>query len=232
MTQIELFHIPGACSRASHVALEMTGAPFKVTVVPFHKGGLQTPEYKALSPAGQVPLLLVDGRPITETTAILFTIARLFPDAGVLPTGDILSEARAISRLAFCSSGLHPIVGRIVNPQHVCDLSPEAQARIQDQARQAMVDKLKVVEGFLSDTPWLLGESFTAADAYLCWVTGRMRLLGADFSSLPNTSGHVDRVVAQPAYQTILQREALYLGQLEADGAVYPPAIRSTLLAA
>jgi len=64
-----------------------------------------------LNPAGLVPLLLIDGRPLTEVAGILFYLARRFPEARLLRVGDPEAEAHVVSWMSFVASTLHPTMG-------------------------------------------------------------------------------------------------------------------------
>src|SRR6202000_3177537 len=68
----------------------------------------RTPEFLKINPAGRVPTLLIDGRRLVEVAGILFYLARRFPEASLLPHGDIEAEARVVSWMSFIASTLHP----------------------------------------------------------------------------------------------------------------------------
>jgi glutathione S-transferase len=74
----------------------------------FKKNDLRSPGYLALNPEGKVPTLLVDKRPLTEVAAILYYLAKRFPDAELLPRDDIEADAQALSWMSFAASTLHP----------------------------------------------------------------------------------------------------------------------------
>jgi glutathione S-transferase len=57
---LKLYFAPGACSFVPHVLLEASGAAFEPVMVKLHKGEQQSPEYRAINPRAQVPVL-VDG---------------------------------------------------------------------------------------------------------------------------------------------------------------------------
>jgi glutathione S-transferase len=92
-----LYFAPGASSMAPHVALHEIGVPFEGQPVSLAKRETRTPAFLAINPEGQVPTLLVDGRPLTEVAGILFYLARRFPEAGLLPHGDVEAEAHVVS---------------------------------------------------------------------------------------------------------------------------------------
>ncbi|WP_017776856.1 glutathione S-transferase family protein [Paraburkholderia kururiensis] len=228
--QLSLFHVPGACSRVTLTALEMSGAPYEVIVVPFHRGGLADPAFRAISPCGQVPALSIDGRTLTENAAILWTLAQMFPGRGLFPsTTDLVAQGEAMSRLVFCSSQLHPIVSRIASPQRTCDLSAEAVACVRSQAIATMLERLGVLHDTLANRPWWLGEDFSIADVYLGWITNRLRLQGVALDTLPAVQAHRDRVAANPTVQRVLSHERELVSRLEADGSVISEQLRRML---
>src|SRR5271165_6675432 len=105
---LTLYFSPGASSMATHIALHEVGARFDARPLSFALGGNKTPEFLALNPEGKVPTLLIDGRVLTEVAATLYYLARRFPEAGLLPAGDIEREAQVISWMSFVASTVHP----------------------------------------------------------------------------------------------------------------------------
>jgi len=229
MPHLELFHIPGACSRVTLAALEMSGAPYTATIVQVHKGELESPVFKARNPLGQVPTLLIDGQPLTENVAILLTLSRLFPLASILPDSDVVTGAITLSRIATCGSQLHPIMTRMMFPERFCNLSPEASARVREQAGEMMLARLTAIAPALRSKSWWVADTFSIADVYLSWITNRMRHFGLDFSSMSPLNEHLDRVRNTALIQRVLQLEKQYLSALQSDGATFPAHILPTM---
>ena len=94
---------------AVHIALHEIGVPFERRPVSFAKREHRAADFLALNPEGKVPTLLIDGRPLTEVAAILFYLAKHFPEAALLPVGDIEAEAQAISWMSLIAATLHPM---------------------------------------------------------------------------------------------------------------------------
>ncbi len=92
---LTLYFSPGACSLASHIGLEETGAPYEAKPILLAKGQQRTEEYQKINPRGKVPALSVDGKILVENTAILTYLARRFPEKKLMPT-DPAEEARGI----------------------------------------------------------------------------------------------------------------------------------------
>ena len=117
MTDIAIHFAPDTCARVSMIALEETGHPYRAELVRFMTGQHRSPKYLAINPSGRVPVLVVDGKPLTENVAILSWLNDRFPEAQLLPrAGDPFDRALYLADLAFCSANLHPIVTRIRFP--------------------------------------------------------------------------------------------------------------------
>ena len=108
MSALVLYLSPGSSSMAVHIALHETGAPFETRSLSFHGKEHRTPEFLAINPAGKVPTLLVDGKPLTEVAGCLFYLAKRFPEAKLLAHGGLDAEAHAVSWMSFIASTLHP----------------------------------------------------------------------------------------------------------------------------
>jgi glutathione S-transferase len=105
---LTLYLSPGFSSMAPHIALHEIGVDFESRWISFAKREQYAPEYLALNPEGKVPILLVDGRPLTEVAAILHYLAKRFPNADLFPADDLEAEAHVISWMSFIASTVHP----------------------------------------------------------------------------------------------------------------------------
>src|SRR6202171_5668876 len=105
---LTLYFAPGSSSMAVHIALHRIGVASDGHPMSFKNNDMGSPGYLALNPEGKVPTLAIDGRPLTEVAAILFYLAKRFPDAGLLPRDDIGADAQALSWMSFAAATLHP----------------------------------------------------------------------------------------------------------------------------
>src|SRR4051812_10145773 len=96
---LKLYYAPLTCALVPFVTLTEAGAEFQVENVNSRSGQLRTPEFLALNPKHKVPVLVIDGEPLTENIAIQLWIARRYPAARLLPA-DPLAEIKAISLMA------------------------------------------------------------------------------------------------------------------------------------
>ena len=201
---IVLYYAPNTCALAPYVTLTEANAPFEARALNFRKGQQRSPDYLKLNPKHKVPLLVVDGEPLTENVAIQLWINRTFPQAKVLPSEPWL-ELKAVSILAWCASGIHPFLSRINSPSRVCDLAgaDDSVARL---AKELLYENYAIAEGLLAGREFFF-DHFTAADAHFFWCLRRGIQLGADLSKFPNCSAHFDRIRQRPSVQKLFDYE-------------------------
>ena len=204
MPKLTLYFAPDSCARVPLIALEEIGSPYSLEVVAFMKGQHKSPEYLARNPKGKVPLLVVDGVPLTENVAILTWLAERFPEAGLLPESeDGFARAGLISDLAYCASGLHPIVTRLRIPQFFCD-TPDGSRRVFDMAEVAMRPNFELIDRRLADNRWWYGDRWSIVDAYINWVWFRVTGTQFDASAYPNLGRHDADMKIRPAVKRAL----------------------------
>lgn len=183
---LTLFFAPGASSMAAHIALHEVGAVFEARPLSFSRRENRSPAYLALNPAGKVPTLLIDGRPLTEVAAILFYLARRFPDAGLLPEG-AEAQAHALSWMSFAASTLHP-----------------ARRQGVDHAIQVWA----AAEAWMAGQGWMLGR-YSVADIHLFRLFWRFNAsLQPERDAFPRLAAHHDRMLARPAVRRTIDVEA------------------------
>lgn len=206
-SKIQLFYSPGACSRVSMIALEEVGVEYVAHRVLLAAGEQKHPGFLSLSQKGKVPIMMVDGRVLTENVAILTYLGQRYPQAGLIPQDDPWETAVCISWLAWCASTLHPLMTRLRFPQRYCDF-PEGEERVRELARNEMISQLAVAEAMLSKNTWLLGSTWSVADAYLVWIWARCPEVGVSSEAFPNLSTHEEQTMARPAVRRALVRES------------------------
>jgi glutathione S-transferase len=201
---LTLYYGNGACSMASHMVLEESGERYEGRRLDLGKGEQRTEAYLKIHPLGRVPALLLDnGEPLTENTAILPYLGKRF---GLWPT-ELLAEARALSTVGFFASTVHPAHAHISRPErYASDKShfPDIQAR----GRETFHACLKQIDGMLAGREWL-SDSYSVLDpyAFTFYVWGVRRELPV--GELRHYTAHRDRMLARPAVQRVVADEGL-----------------------
>jgi glutathione S-transferase len=184
---LTLYFSPGSSSMAAHIALHEVGVPFEAKPLSFETKEQRDPAYLALNPEGKVPTLVIDGTPLTEVAAILFYLAKRYPEAGLLPKNDLAAEAQAISWMSFIAATIHP--ARRQGADHANTVFALADRR-------------------LGARDWALG-SYSIVDIHLFRLYWRFaNSVKPPPGSFPNLERHYDRMMARPAVKRTCEIEA------------------------
>ena len=185
---LTLYFAPGASSMAAHIALHEVGAAFEGKPLSLATKDTHTPEFLAINPEGKVPTLLIDGRRLTEVAGILFYLARRFPEAGLLPDGDVEAEAQVVSWMSFIASTIHP-----------------ARRQGLEHARSVY----KLADQRLGRNDWAVGGRFSIADIHLFRLFWRFRgSLDPEPGDFPNVEAHYTRMMERPAVKKTIEIES------------------------
>ena len=182
---------PGTSSMAVHIALheialQGISLPFELKRLSMPKKDMKRPEYLALNPEGAVPLMLIDGRPLTQVAACLFYLAKTYPDAKLLPANDPETEAQAISWMSYIAAHIHPV------------------ARL---GGEYVKNAWTIAEQKFGDGEWALGR-YSIADIHLFRLYWRMVNRPNPATGFPRMDGLFARMMARPAVKKTLEAEA------------------------
>ena len=211
--QITLYYAPYACSLVPYVALTEADAEFEVSPLNIRKKKHMTSDYLKLNPKHKVPLLIVDGQTLSENVAIQLWFARTYPYANLLPK-DLWLEARAVSVLAWCSSGIHPHISRMNAPLKFCD-TPDSDIRVRVLAGKALFEAYEIAEDMLDRREYFF-DHFTTADIYLFWCLRRTMMFDLDLSMFQNCQAHYERVSSRASVKRALSFEEDVLENFDA----------------
>ena len=206
---ITLYYGPGACSFASHIALEELGLKYKTVKLNLAEGDQRKPEYLKLNPRGAVPTLVVDGEPMTENTGILTYLAGGMPKKGLWPD-DTWHQAKAVSTMAWLSNTVHVAYRHYVRPARYSD-DPATHEAIKAKGRQSFHDGLKEIDTLLAGRTWAIGDHYTIIDGYLLVFYRWGNRAGLPVKQLASYSALMERVLARPAVKKVMADEGITL---------------------
>ena len=200
---MKLYYSPGACSLASHIALREAGLSFEAVKV--EGRGQKTAggeDYSKVTAKGYVPALrLDDGSVLTEGTAILPYVADQNPGSGLAPAAGSMARYRLHEWLGYINSELHSKFGPFFIPK----TTDEQKAT----AKTNLGRRFDFAQSELGNKPFLMGDTFTVADAYLFTVLGWCSFVGIDLSQWPGLKAYHGRIAGRPAVQAALKAEGL-----------------------
>ncbi len=200
---MKLYYSNGACSLSPHIVLREAGIPFDLVraSTKTHKLDDGT-DYYTINPTGAVPMLELDnGERLSEGPAIVQYIADLAPQSKLAPANGTFERARLQEWLNYITSELHKGYSPLFRPD-----TPDAYKPI---AQENLKKKYAHIDAKLAGRDYLMGETFTVADAYLFTVTSWAKYVNLDLSEYKNVLAHLARVAARPQVQEALKAEGL-----------------------
>jgi glutathione S-transferase len=151
-------------------------------------------EHRARHPLGRVPVLEDDHGPMFESTALVFHVAKLYPEAGLLPPP--ATHERAVVQV-WSIFAMTELEAPAIESYRQREANAEASAR----AAARCADAVAVLEGALSGTPpYLVGSRFSVADIVARGVLDLAVRVGAIEPS-PTTAAYMESLAARPARQ-------------------------------
>ncbi len=157
-------------------ALAEAEAPYKFEIVLLEKNEQKSPAFLAINPSGKLPALrFPTGEVVTESAALLLTVAERHPEAGLLPPPGTLARADCYRWLAYMASEIYPMVEIVDYPERFAPQGEPAKA-LRGKARDRIRERFLVIESAIAG-PWLLASGFSAADIYAAmfsrWSMGK-----------------------------------------------------------
>jgi glutathione S-transferase len=200
---MKLYYVPGACSLSPHIVLIEAGIPFTLEKIDFATKKTSTcADYLAVNPKGAVPTLqLDDGRVLTEGPAIVQYLADQKPDSALAPRAGTFERYQLMEILNYITSELHKGFSPLFNPKISADWKAATVANLGK--------KFDWLTSFLGGKTYLLGNTFTVADAYLFTVLSWSAHVGVDLSNWPVLTTYQSRVAQRPKVQQALKEEGL-----------------------
>jgi glutathione S-transferase len=199
---MKLYYAPAACSLAPHIALSEAGLPHELVRIDLRTHTLPDgSDYAAVNPKGYVPVLeLDDGTRLTEAAVILQYIADRSPGT-LAPAFGSIERYRLMEWLNFIATELHKGFGPL--------WKPNTPAEYKTIVVDALGKRFDFIAPILAAQPYLTGERFTIADAYLFTILNWAKILKVDLARWPSLGQYLDRVAARPRVQQALRDEHL-----------------------
>ncbi len=200
---MKLYFSPGACSLSPHITALEAGIDLTLVKVDTKTKKLEDgSDFLRINPKGQVPtLVLDDGEVVTEGPVIAQILADLAPASNLAPGNGTKARYKLQEWLNFITSEIHKGYSPLFKPTTPEDYKPVAKAQLAD--RYAFINEK------LAGKQYLLGDTFTVADAYLFTVSNWAKYVGIDLTPYANVNAFMARVAERPKVQAALKAEGL-----------------------
>ncbi len=208
MRKLELYYSPGSASLVVHWLLIELNLPHTLHAVDLSKAEQKDAEYLKLNPAGVVPTLMIDAKPITEAAAICLHLADSFKGSRLAPVAGTVESARYYQWMFYCANTLQPAYRTWFYPAEAAGEANVESAKL--AAGEKIVAAWQRVEAHLAaNGPYLLGAQMTTIDFMLTMLMRWSRNMPAPADSLPALAAYAARMKALPSFAELYTREGL-----------------------
>jgi glutathione S-transferase len=200
---MKLFYAPGACSLSPNIVAHEAGIELRLQKVDTKtKTVASTGDYWAINPKGYVPALELDsGEILTEGPTIVQYLADLKPQSGLAASNGTVERYRLQEMLGYINSEIHKTYSML--------FKPNLPAEVRAEREEYLLKRYALLDEKLAGRPYLFGDKFTVADAYLFTVTNWGKHVNVDLSKFPHLQEFQARVAARPAVKAAMKAEGL-----------------------
>jgi glutathione S-transferase len=203
-----IFGDKGSGAFSAEAALAEVGAPYEFKTISLEKNEQRSPEFLAINPSGKMPAVrLPEGLILTESLAILLTVADHFPNARLLPAQASPERGTAYRWLAFMADEIYPMVEISDYPERFAPQGEQAEA-LRQKARERIRDRLSIVERQVAG-PWFLPSGFSILDIYAAMFSRWRGSIGRDWpvdQNIPNLLALAQAVSERARIALVWQR--------------------------
>lgn len=200
MAPLKLYWRPGAAAMAPHAALAEIGLDYELVEIDRDRAQ-ESAAYRALNPLGVVPTLVDGDEVLTESAAILLTLADRYPEARLAPADRTLYYRW----LVFMTNTVQPAFLRYFYPERYGTEAVSVRAAVELQ------ELFAIIERQLEGREWLVADHRTAADLFLFMLTRWGRRMDPPAWNRPNVRAHFQRTLALPGVSRMIAEQDLEL---------------------
>ena len=208
---IQLHYYPSTAAMAPHILLEELGVSYELKLVDRTKNAHKTPEYLKLNPNGLIPVMVEGDLVLYESAAICLHLCDTHPQAGLAPAKPGSQErAHFYKWLFWLSNTLQATSQMYWYPERFAE-EPGTVAEVKLKAEARIGTQLDLLEAELArhGKTWLLGDAYSAVDAYTLMLCRWTRYFKRPARALVHLGPYLQRVLARPAVKRAFEQEGI-----------------------
>jgi glutathione S-transferase len=205
---MQLYYSPGSASFVVHWLLIELNAPHELIPVDMQNKQQKSAEYLKLNPNGVVPTLIMDGKPVYESPALVLHLADLYPQAGLAPAIGSLERAQYYQ---WMFNLVNPLQSALRHWWYPAEAAGEANIEATHAEVQKRVEQCwqRLNAHLEANGPYLLGEKISAADFMLTMLMRWTRNMPKPATDWPQLNALASKMKARPSFKTLYEREGL-----------------------
>ena len=200
---MKLYYVPGVCSLSPNIVWREAGLTnVETKLVDRNTKRVGDVDYNRVNPKGYVPALqLEDGTVMTEGAVIVQYLADLAPQSKLAPKPGTPERWKLMEWMNFLATEIHKSYSPL--------FAQNTPKEVRDAQMTRLATRMGYVDEQLRGKKFLMGDTFTVADAYLFTVNRWSERVGFDLAKFPAVKEHFERVKARPKVQEALKAEGL-----------------------
>ena len=202
-----LYNMPGTAGMAPHILLREIGVAHELVMLDHAADGHKEPNYLKINPLGRVPTFADGDVVFYEAAAICLYLTQKHPEAGLAPPPGTGDHALFLQWLMFLTNSVQADEMIWFYPERWSP--PEAHETVKALTHARLMEMFSLLDRALAGRTWLVGERFSAADAYLFMLSRWTRNMPTKARDLPNLKPYLARIHQRPAVQEMFRIEGL-----------------------
>jgi len=196
---ITYYYAPMSTAVRTTWAIEELGVPCERVKLDIQKKETKTEAFLKLNPNGVVPLLVVDGTPIFESTAILLYLGETYGvDKGIYPPPG-LKRAETLKWVIWAGADFFGPMNRWARNTASYIPAEQHNAKAAEAAKSDLGSVMKILDNALAGKSYLVDDKFSLADLAVTSYLGWLMFMGYDYTPFKNVKAWGDRCLARPA---------------------------------
>lgn len=196
---MKLYYSTASCSLAPHIIMREIGLPVELVAVGLKGGHYKGGDFKNVNPKGYVPTIeLENGEILTEVAVILQYLSDHHPEKKLMPAVGTMERYRCLEWMNYISTEIH---------KGFSPLFSSYPSEVKQDAASRLKERIALVEKHLKKEKYLMGNSFTVADAYMFTVLNWSGYVKLDISEFTAISEYLSRVRERASVQEALRAE-------------------------
>jgi glutathione S-transferase len=193
------YYAPMSTAVRTTWAVEEMDVPCERVKVDIRKKETKTEAFLKLNPNGVVPLLVVDGTPIFESTAILLYLGETYGvDKGLYPPPG-LKRAETLKWVVWANVGFFDPMNRWVRNTSSYIPADQRNATAAEVGKNDLGAAMTILDNALAGKSYLVDDKFSLADLAVSSYLGWLKFMGYDYSSFKNVKAWCDRCLGRAA---------------------------------